>query len=168
MKKYLIIIFIFYFPFLVFGESYEEGVKAAVNEDYDKAYSIWMSLAEAGHAEAQSAIGYMYHSGHGVKKDSFMAVEWYKKSALGKSLRGQFNIARAYYNGAGIKKNLFLAYVWFRITTIEGEKVKWNMYIVARENMKEIESKISYDEVIKGNKIASECIESEYKNCSLD
>jgi TPR repeat protein len=59
----------------------ENGIEAFQNEDYSKAFSLLMPLAEVGLAQAQCYIASMYHGGLGVPVDGSKAVKWYRKAA---------------------------------------------------------------------------------------
>ncbi len=60
---------------------YKAGKAAYDAGDYQTAYNEWLPLAEAGDAEAQHKIGYMYKLGYHVKIDLIESQKWYLKSA---------------------------------------------------------------------------------------
>ncbi|NEJ84026.1 hypothetical protein GR268_47170, partial [Rhizobium leguminosarum] len=51
------------------------------NKDYQKAYECLKELANQGYAKAQHKIGLMYAKGEYVKKDTTLAIKYFKKSA---------------------------------------------------------------------------------------
>lgn len=62
------------FTFEQGNEEYEKG-------NYQAAFQIFMTLAEAGKVKAQISIACMYESGEGVQKDLAKAVKWYRLAA---------------------------------------------------------------------------------------
>lgn len=58
----------------------EAGLKAAQTGDYEKAYNIWMPLAEAGNPYAQLNIGVMYRLGLYVEPDIRAGDIWIDKA----------------------------------------------------------------------------------------
>ena len=51
------------------------------DEDKKNAAEYYLQAANAGHAEAQYSLGYMYRYGEGVNRDLHKAREWYEKAA---------------------------------------------------------------------------------------
>lgn len=49
--------------------------------NYAIAYYHWFPLAEAGDAEAQFGIGWMYHNGYGLVIDNKQTVQWWSRAA---------------------------------------------------------------------------------------
>ena len=57
----------------------------------------WYRLAaEQGDADAQSNLGVMYDSGHGVPQDYAEAVRWYRRAAEQGDASAQFDLGRMY------------------------------------------------------------------------
>ena len=88
-----------------FGQSYEEGLQAAQNGDYHRAYAIWKPMADAGVSRAQYALGLMHENGHGVELNYHQARAWYKKAAVQGDARAQHNLALLYIGGEGGSTN---------------------------------------------------------------
>ena len=61
--------------------SFESGVAAFQQSDYQAAYQELYPLAEAGDPKAQYYIGFMHYSGKGVNQDSLEALKWVKPAA---------------------------------------------------------------------------------------
>jgi TPR repeat protein len=59
----------------------EEGLAAYERQDYVKAFSLLLPLAEAGNARAQCHVAALYHAGNGVGADGTQAVHWYLRAA---------------------------------------------------------------------------------------
>lgn len=60
---------------------FEEGKATFKQGDYVTTLKEFKQLAEAGHAKAQTNLGYMYQVGKGVPQDEKMAVAWYRKAS---------------------------------------------------------------------------------------
>lgn len=103
--------------------------------NYDRAFPILTSKANAGEPWAQVRLGAAYESGNGVSKDAQQAVQWYKKAAvqearggwaeglvvgsIGRSgffnqnsdaLIAQYQLSGLYLRGEGVARDLVAAY----------------------------------------------------------
>ena len=54
--------------------------QAYEKQDYATALEKWQPLAEAGDAEAQNSLGFLYLKGQGVPQDYAQARTWYEYS----------------------------------------------------------------------------------------
>jgi TPR repeat protein len=63
---------------------------------YKEALDRYLILAETGFVEAQLRVGWMYHTGHGVKVDLDQARRWYLRAAESNSLEAQFYLGTLY------------------------------------------------------------------------
>lgn len=70
-----------------------DGWNAYEAGEYEKAAEIWTALAETGHINAQTNLGFMYDYGTGVKRDHQLAARWYRAAAAQGSAAGQYNLA---------------------------------------------------------------------------
>ncbi len=77
--------------------------------------------AEAGDAEAQYNLGWMYANGEGVPKDAAKAVEWWQKAAAQGNAIAQYSLARMYAIGEGAPKNLTIAVDWLQKAAEQGD-----------------------------------------------
>ncbi len=68
---------------------YDSGKKAYDAGDYAAAMREWRPLAEAGDADAQRGMGYIYRFGRGVAVDNEEAVKLYTSSAQQGNMYGQ-------------------------------------------------------------------------------
>lgn len=59
----------------------DRGKDSYLAQDYRQAFLRLKPVAEAGNADAQYALAYMYYYGQGVIEDRKLALEWMKKSA---------------------------------------------------------------------------------------
>lgn len=90
------------------------GLDAATRGDYAEAYWLWRPLADAGMAEAQYHVGWLYANGNGLRVDVPQAIDWWQRAAQNGDADAEFAIGMAYLNGeAGtLKKDLGRALEW--------------------------------------------------------
>lgn len=84
-----------------------------VEQDYDKAFKLYLAVAKHGIAIAQREVGDCYYHGHGVKQDKCEAVKWYAKAAELNNPRAQVDLAMCYMSGEGVRKDISKAYELF-------------------------------------------------------
>lgn len=110
------------------ADEYKTGRMAFLFGQYDIAMKYWLPLAENGYAKAQATLGWMYHTGKGVKADSKLALEWYRKAADQNHTIALNNIGVFYEQGIGVRKDLGIAAKWYR------EAAEWG-YSYAQYNL---------------------------------
>lgn len=98
----------------------QEGIGAYEKGNYPAALKEFKRLAAKGDAEAQSALGYMYASGHGVKQDYKKAASWYRKAAEQGHAGAQSNLGVMYASGQGVPQNDKEAALWYRKAAEQG------------------------------------------------
>ena len=76
--------------------------------------------AEAGDANAQFNLGWMYENGDGVQKDSTEAAKWFLKSAEQGNAAAQNNIGMMYAHGDGVLKDTTEGAKWLRKSAEQG------------------------------------------------
>lgn len=87
--------------------------KAFTRNNYVKAHDIWLPLAEAGNAEAQYSLGFLYQSGWGSEQDLLQAVAWYNRAAEQNEARAQFNLGVLLINGEdAVEKDTETGVLW--------------------------------------------------------
>ena len=62
-------------------QRFQQGKTLFLNKQYAEAASVLMPLAQQGHADAQYAIGYMYHYGHGLPRNEKESTRWIATAA---------------------------------------------------------------------------------------
>lgn len=66
----------------------------------DTEAAFWFrKAADQGYANAQDALGWLYHSGEGVPQDDAEAVIWWRRAAEQGYADAQYNLGQAYFNG---------------------------------------------------------------------
>jgi len=122
-----LITMIFVSSFLLFNSafaqsSYNDGVEAYSNKQYDKAFEIFEPLAEQGDDNAQYYMGLHYRWGYGVKQSDDKAFEWFMKSAELGDLDSQRQVGIYYQDGRGVEKSGEKALEWFLKASEQGQR----------------------------------------------
>ena len=88
----------------------EDAIHAMRDGDFAEAYCMLRPLADAGDAEAQYNVGWMYLNGYGLSINDGIALEWWKKASVQGYTDASFSLAMLYHLGEGqVKKNVDLA-----------------------------------------------------------
>lgn len=87
---------------------------------YEKAYDLWMPLANDGDAEAQNYIGIHHYLGLGKNRDYRLAKQWFEKAATNGFADAQYNLGVMYENGQYVKQDYVIAYMWFYLANHNG------------------------------------------------
>lgn len=98
------------------------GLAAYDGGDYRTAFEEWRALAEAGDAEAQTALASLYESGQGTPADPAQAVHWYRRAAEQGDAVAQQNLGDFYGRGVGVGRDLVSAYVWLSLAAGQGRR----------------------------------------------
>lgn len=141
---------------LMLGEMYRDG--KGVTKDYTEAVKWFRLAAEQGLSDAQDNLGVMYHKGQGVPQDDTEAFRWWKMSAIQGNLQAQSDIGIMYETGRGVPQNNMMAYMWYDIASANGHD-EASAYRDQRAGL------MSQEDISKSQKMASECMSSNYKNC---
>jgi TPR repeat protein len=100
----------------------------------------------------------MYRYGEGVLQDYKTALKWYTLAAEQGHAHAQHNLGYRYYEGQGVIQDDVYAHMWFNIAAASGDKeASTNRDIVAKQ--------MTATQIEKAEKLASECIAKEYKEC---
>ena len=100
--------------------TFADGLTAYDRGDYSRAFSVFLSLAAGGNANAQYNVGVMYDKGLGVSKDERPAMFWYRKAAEQGRADAQFNLGLMYDMGRGVPKDDQQAMSWYRKAAEQG------------------------------------------------
>ncbi len=79
----------------------------------DLAAQWYATAANAGHAAAQTALGYAHEKGYGVTRDTAAALSWYRRAADAGNADGMFNVGRLLDQGIGATMDKAAARQWF-------------------------------------------------------
>ncbi len=101
---------------------FAQGLAAYDGGDYRTAFEEWRALAEAGDAEAQTALAALYFEGQGTPKDAAAALRWYRRAAEQGDAVAQQNLGDFYALGRGVARDLVSAYVWLSLAAAQGRR----------------------------------------------
>ena len=178
----------------VAAQDYNKGVAAFQAGDFATALQEWTPLAEAGDANAQSNLGFMYDDGLGVPQDSVEAVKWYLLAAEQGDTKAQSNLGIMYRLGVGVPQDSAEAVKWYRLAAEQanikaqvslgimyeyGEGVlqdnvmvhMWHNIASANGHSKAGEWRderaglMTNADISKAQAMARECMSSGYQNC---
>ena len=86
------------------------------------AFEHLTALAEAGNAEAQLNLGWLYHDGWVVPQNSPIAVQLFTKAAEQGLADAQFWLGWMYDIGEGVRRDSATAVTWFRKAADQGDR----------------------------------------------
>ncbi|HKJ82910.1 MAG TPA: tetratricopeptide repeat protein [Mariprofundaceae bacterium] len=135
-------------PHKLFLRGLDHYQNASTQKDYDKALKLWLKAAKMGDLDAQSSLGYLYHTGKGVTRNERTAAMWYHKAAQHGAADAQSNLGVMYYKGTGVPQNNVRAMVWLM-------RAKRNGFKRAEGMLNYIEGASSSDEIARAQKIAT-------------
>jgi TPR repeat protein len=121
-----------------------DAVEAMHRGDFAKAYCIMRPLAEAGDAESQFNIGWMYLNGYGLRVDGQQALQWWMKASDQGHTDASFSLGMLYSTGEGkVARDLNKAIDYYKIAAQDGQEdaVKMLKYLIMR-NDKQIRSRL--------------------------
>ena len=104
----------------VAAQDFQKGSQAHERGDYATALREWRPLAEQGNTKAQTMLGDMYASGHGVSLDYTRAVGWFRKAAEQGDAEAQNNLGVMYGNGLGMPRDVVVAHMWWSLAVNGG------------------------------------------------
>ena len=99
---------------------FAEGLQAFDGGDYQAALESWQLLANAGDADAQTAVAGMYLAGAGVPRDYSLAAQWYEAAAEQGHVQAQLNLGELYANGRGLSRDPVQAFKWLGLAASTG------------------------------------------------
>lgn len=91
-----------------------------VEQDVDKALSLFHKSAKKGHRAAENNLGEMYMAGVGVPKDFGQAFQWCWRAALKGDPDAQNNLGAMFAEGLGVERDYRLAMYWFQKAATQG------------------------------------------------
>lgn len=112
----------------------DAGYDAYERGDYSGAFRLWRPLAEAGNAEAQYNIGYMYDYGEGLPVDDQQAIYWFTAAAEQGHMTAQFNLGAMYATGEGVAADDMEAIYWYSLAAEQGHSTaQYNLAVMYDE-----------------------------------
>ncbi len=104
----------------------DEAAEALAHGDWQIAFRELRPLAEAGNAEAQYKLGWMYHRGDGSPVDYSTARYWFEKAAAQGQPDAEMELGDLYAQGQGVVKNLATAADWYGKAAQHGNAAAMN------------------------------------------
>jgi TPR repeat protein len=157
---------------------------AGMSPDEVRNFEVQKQKAEKGDPVAQHWVGFYYQLGMGVSKSFVQSMIWYRKSAAQGNPDGQYCLGCYYYNGEDISKDLPMAFSLFMKAAKQGHpsaqfsvgfcyangegtpKDDTEAYAYynlagateefARKNLALLESKMTREEIVAGQKRTKE------------
>ncbi len=105
---------------IVWADTFQEGLEAYREGEYERAFNIFLPFAEQGDAAAQYNLGLMYDVGTGVPQDYKKALIWYTKAAEQGYVWAQYNLGLMYAEGKGVPEDYKQALIWYTKAAEQG------------------------------------------------
>jgi TPR repeat protein len=96
------------------------GMEAYNERDYANAYRLLREASDAGDAEAEANLGYLYARGQGVVADQQEALRLYVRAAEKGDGEGMNGIGYKYLLGTGVAVDRGMAVHWFCLAIVKG------------------------------------------------
>ena len=117
---FLVLAFLMTLSSPIVAQDFQKGLAAFQAGDYATTLQEWTPLAEAGLAQAQTSLGFMYNNGNGVLQDYKEAVKWYRLAAEQGTASAQTNLGNKYKFGEGVLQDYKEAVKWYRLAAEQG------------------------------------------------
>lgn len=107
--------------------AYDKALQSYSCVDYQKAFGMFKSNAEAGHGLSQYMLGIMLEQGQGTTEDVSAAFKWYMTAAKQGLTDAYYALGDMYSRGIAVSKDPLQAYVWFELAARGGHKLARDM-----------------------------------------
>jgi hypothetical protein len=114
--------------------------------------------AEAGNADAQNNLGWIYSNGHGSAKDDQAAIKWFRLAAAQGNANSQLALGKMYRSGQGVTQDNVRALMWFNFAADKGNADALQVRALALGHM-------TPDQIAEAKKMALECTGSNFSKC---
>ena len=108
-----------------------------------------VTYAEDRSCITQFELGELFLKGNRQSRDFEKAFKWYMIAAKKGSRQAQHRLGMMYARGQGVAQSYSRAYAWCKVATFQHSER-------ARRKLKTIESKMSWDQLRRGNWLAQE------------
>jgi len=88
------------------ADDFSDAVANYVDGNYENAYQLWRSLAEAGDAGAMFNLGALYWEGKGIPRNRKLAIDWWEQAAARNVAAAQYNLGLLHHLGEGTEQDL--------------------------------------------------------------
>ncbi len=103
-----------------YADTFEDGMAAFGAREYQKALSLWLSLAEQGDELSQINAGEMYAKGLGVTRDVPEAIKWFNRAAAQGNAAAEFSLGEIYGYDHGVQADHKQSVKWYRKAAQQG------------------------------------------------
>jgi TPR repeat protein len=108
-----------------------------------------VTYAEEGCCTTQFELGELFYKGDRGSRDLEQAFKWYLHAARNGSRQAQHRLGVMYARGQGVAQNYSRSYAWCKVATFQQSRR-------AKRKLKCIESRMSWEQVRRGNWLAQE------------
>jgi TPR repeat protein len=108
-----------------------------------------VTYAEDRSCTTQFELAELFHKGVGQERDFEQAAKWYMTAAKKGSRQAQHRLAMMYARGQGVAQSYARSYAWCKVAAFQHSRR-------AKRALKYIESRMSWDQVRRGNWLAQE------------
>jgi len=121
--KNLLIAVLLFLSFDACTKELDDAVDAMRAGNFAEAYCIMRPLAEAGDADAQYNIGWMYLNGYGLRTNAILALQWWEKASAQGNSDASLSIGMLYSLGEGdVGKDLNKAIDYYLLAVGDGQE----------------------------------------------
>ena len=129
----------------------QDGIAAYQRQDYFKAALLLRPFAEAGNAQAQTYLGFMYEYGRGVPQNYVEAAIWYCLAADQGHAHAQYLVGLLYDKGHGVGRDYVEAYKWLSLAAAQAPRSERENWARMRDA---VASKMTVDRIALGQQLA--------------
>jgi hypothetical protein len=108
-----------------------------------------VTYAEDRSCTTQFELGELFHKGDRRTRDFEQAARWYMTAAKKGSRQAQHRLGMMYARGQGVAQSYARSYAWCKVATFQHSRR-------AKRKLKYIESRMSWEQVRRGNWLAQE------------
>ena len=113
IRKKILLFTSFFFLFsssVVFADANADLQNAYKRKDYRSVFNIASDFAKQGDPAGQYILGELHMQGQGVKKNPYVAFQWFTKAAAKNHPLATYALGSMYATGVGTKKNPYRAF----------------------------------------------------------
>jgi TPR repeat protein len=96
------------------ADGFDEGLRAFLEGDHDRARQTWLPLAERGDEKAQYGLGMMLETARGAPANAVQAAAWYRRAAEQGHAAAQLSLGSLYEHGRGVERSIDKAVLWYQ------------------------------------------------------
>jgi TPR repeat protein len=124
----------------------------------DEKFGKLQKEAEAGNADAQNTLGWMFANGHGAPQNSQEAIKWFRLAAGQGNTSAQLALGQMYRNGQGVEQDHVKAQMWIILAVAKGNSEAKQVFDIATQHM-------TPAQIAEAKRMAQDCESSNYKKC---